>query len=281
MPIRSLAVPNGSTSASARKLPEYTRLIANASPASSVVAARRTARNGLCSWPVAPRRLPDRLPARDEDPVMDVALARPGAAQRDELPVGVREVEDGRHRAADRERRPAAVGERQRAGDDRAVREQRGADGHEQAGRRVDEVDLQRLRLVAGLRVRRRQVRQRRLAGHDAVRGVAQVEDRRTVRALDDQRGDAEVPDARHRDLERHRLADAIGEAVEGHRAQVAPRGPGSQRGAGVEVPEPAVLEHPHRPARAAVLQVPLAGGCVPVDRHPPAASVRRVHAQR
>ena len=215
MPIRSLAVPNGSTSRLGQEVAGVDE--AHRERLAGVLGRRGAAHGEERAVLVAgrPAQAADRLPARDEDPVMDVALARPGAAQRDELPVGVREVEDGRHRAADGQRRLAAVGERQRPGDDRAVSEQRGADGHEQTGRRVDEVDLQRLRLVAGLRVRRREARQIRLAGHDAVRGVAQVEHRRTVRALDDQRRDAEVPDARHRDLERHRLADTIGEAVE------------------------------------------------------------------
>ncbi len=223
----------------------------------------------------------DRLPAGHEGPVMHVALARPGAAQRHELPVGVREVEDGRQRGGDRQGRGAVVGERQRPGDDRAVSEQRRADGDAQPGGLVDEVDLQRLSLVAGLRVRRREARQLGLAGDDAVRRVAQVEHRRPVRARDDQRRDPEVPDAGHRDLEPHRLGDPVGEALEGVRPQVSPRRPCSQRGPRVEVPEPAVLEHPHRPARAAVRQVPLAGAWVPVDRHPPAPSARSVHAQR
>ena len=56
MPMRTRVVPNGSTSASARKLPEYTRLRARTSPLDSSVIGRRRARKGLCSAPDAPRK---------------------------------------------------------------------------------------------------------------------------------------------------------------------------------------------------------------------------------
>ena len=106
----------------------------------------------------------DGLAAVDEGPVVDVPLPGPRPAEGHEVPVGVGEVEDGRHRAPDDERRRAAVDERERARDDRAIREQRRPHGDPQAGRRVDEVDLERLGLVVRLGVGRREVGQVRLA---------------------------------------------------------------------------------------------------------------------
>ena len=142
---------------------------------------------------------PDGLAAVDEGPVVDVPLPGPRPAEGHEVPVGVGEVEDGRHRAPDDERRRAAVDERERARDDRAAREQRRPHGDPQARRRVDQVDLERLGLVVRLGVGRRQVGQVRLAGEDPMVGVPQVQHGRAVRALHDQRGYAEVADARAR----------------------------------------------------------------------------------
>ncbi len=224
---------------------------------------------------------PDRLAAVDEGPVVDVPLPGPRPAEGHEVPVGVGQVEDGRHRASHDERRRAAVDERERARDDRAVREQRRPHGDPQARRRIDQVDLERLGLVVRLGVGRGQVGQVRLAGEDPMVGVSQVQHGRAVRALHDQRRDAEVADAGHGDLEPDGLADPVRVAREVSRSEMPQGAAGSHGRPGVEVAQPAVLEHAHREADAAVLQVPLAGGGVPVDGHAPAASSLSVHAQR
>ncbi len=221
------------------------------------------------------------LPACDERPVVDVPLPGPGAAQRHEPPVRVRQVEDRAHRAPDGERRAAAVGERERAGEHRAVREQRRPDRDQEPGRLVAQVDLERLGLGGILGVGRRQPRQLGLAGQDAVLRVAEVQHGRAVRPLDDQRGHPEVAHARHRHLERHRLADPVREPRELGRAEVPQRAARAQRRAGVEVAQPAILQHPHREADPAVGELPLARGGIPVDRHPGASSVVRVQVQR
>ncbi len=56
-PMRTRVVPKWPTSASARKLPDQASAMPQHSPVASVVAGRRSARNGLCSLPDPPRRL--------------------------------------------------------------------------------------------------------------------------------------------------------------------------------------------------------------------------------
>ena len=52
--------PSLVTSVPAAKEPLYTRFMAQTSPENSVVSGFTSARNGLFSWPDAPRRLPMR-----------------------------------------------------------------------------------------------------------------------------------------------------------------------------------------------------------------------------
>ena len=181
--------------------------------------------NGLCWWLEAPRSLPtDCRPGRRRR-VDDVVLARPGAAQLDELPARVGQVERGAHGGR---RGGSALGAVVRdpgaPGDDRVVAEDRVRELDTDAARCVGEDDLEGVRLIVGLDVRRRQAVVRgsaRLAGHDAVLRVGEVEDARAVGQLDGQARDAVVAAARRRVFEGDRFADAVREAGELGRLEV------------------------------------------------------------
>ena len=175
-----------------------------------VVAARRSARNGLCSAPEPPRRLPSpggpgRWPApRRTARAPRCRTAGPSSSR-------VREVERRAHRAAHGRDSGAPVRDPHRPRDDGHAREDRGGQGDHDAARRIDEVDLERVRLVVRLHVGRGEAAaERRLARDDPVSRVAQVEHGGPIRGLHDQPRDPEVAHARTRQRQPDRLADPV-----------------------------------------------------------------------
>ena len=247
--MRSRAVPCGSTSTSARKLPEYTSAAPQASPASSVVAARRSARNGLCSLPEPPRSEPtDWRPGTSGRSTTDRSRAHvPDSWTSVHAASG--QVQRGAHGGADRHGLGPAVRDPHRSRDDGQAGEDRGREGDGEAAWRVDEVDLERVGLGLVLDVRGRQpAPEGRLPAQDPVRGVLRVEDGRAVRRLHDEPRHPPVAHARPRQREPDRLAHAVVVARE-REQQVTVRDVGCQRGTGVRVPDPAVLEDREHPA--------------------------------
>ena len=219
-----------------------------------------------------------RLPAGGERSRRDVALARPGPVERHQVPGRVGQVEDGAHRAADAHRRRPAVADRRAAGDHRVGLEDRVGQANLDATRLVGEVHLDGRCLCVILDVRGREPAQPGLPGEHAVPAVREVKDRRAVGRLDHQRRDAEVAAAAGGVLAGERVADPVGESLEGPAGQVGVGAAGPQRRAEVQVPEGAVLEHPGDVADPPVAEVHLVRGSIPgsAHRHP-----RRTHGSR
>ena len=80
----------------------------------------------------------DGLSAGDEAARPDVPLTGPGAAEVDEIPAVVGQVDDGAHRAAQGQRSGAVVAEAEAPGDDGQVPEDRVRQGGDDPGAGVD-----------------------------------------------------------------------------------------------------------------------------------------------
>ncbi len=218
--------------------------------------------------PGCPTQAGGRLPAGRQGPLGHVPLAGPGAAQLDQVPVGIGQVERGAHRRRDPDRGRAAVPDPGVARDDRLVPEDRVRQGHLDPTGAIDEHDLDAGRLSGRLDVGRRQAADRRLAREDPVAGVLEPEDPRAVGLLDRDGRHPEVAAAFGRVFEGDRVVEPVAEAGEAAPAKVPIRVACGQRRTEVELADRAILEDPDQVADPAVGQVKLASSGVPLDRH-------------
>ena len=101
----------------------------------------------------APKAFDDAAP-RDERRPDDVALAGPGAVERDELPLAIVDVQGGAHEGRDARGRGAVVPDGDAPGDRRVVTEDGQPDRGDQSTRCIEQVDLERVRLGVILRIR-------------------------------------------------------------------------------------------------------------------------------
>ena len=193
-------------------------------------------------------------------------LAGPRAVELDQVPGGIRQIEDETHRGGEAEGVRPVVADPGAPRDGRHVAEDRVRQRDDEVRRLVGEIDLERLRLVIGLGVGRRQARDRGLAGCDAVLAIAELEDGRSVSLLDDQARHAIVAAARRRVLEGDRIAEPVREPRERTRQQMAIRTAGRESGAQVEEPQGAALVDREDVAQPAVREVELAGVGIPLD---------------
>ena len=228
--------------------------------------------NGLCWWPDEPWSLPtDWRPGRSRLVMTWFSRAQPPLSWTRSQSASGRSSDEA-HRSGQTDRGGSVVADQGAAGDDRPIGEDRVRELHRQAARPVGEDDLERVGLVVRLDVGGRKPARggswSRLAGHDPVLDVGEVEDGRTVGELHGQRRDPMVAAPGRRVFEGDRLADAVRETRERAGAGRPRRSIVGERTAEMEVAERAVVVDAHDVADPAVVEVELASLGRPADRH-------------